>query len=131
MATASATAATAAGEGAAPGAALAEQPRPPRRPSAESSRTPSLPPGPRAHPIVQTLAWAFAPTWLMDACARRGLRRGGGAHGGPARGDLEAAGAGERGDDVARRARAAEPRASGRQVRARAGPPRRGDLRGA
>ncbi len=38
------------------------------RPSA--TRTPSLPPGPRAHPLVQTLAWALAPTWLMDRCAR-------------------------------------------------------------
>jgi len=30
-----------------------------------------VPPGPRAHPFVQTLAWAFAPTWLMDRCAAR------------------------------------------------------------
>jgi cytochrome P450 family 135 len=30
-----------------------------------------LPPGPRAPAIVQTLAWAVAPTWLMDRCARR------------------------------------------------------------
>jgi cytochrome P450 len=34
-------------------------------------RAPSLPPGPRAHPFVQTLAWALAPTWAMDRCARR------------------------------------------------------------
>ncbi|HEV2974852.1 MAG TPA: cytochrome P450 [Solirubrobacteraceae bacterium] len=34
-------------------------------------RVPSLPPGPRAHPFVQTLAWALAPTWAMDRCARR------------------------------------------------------------
>jgi cytochrome P450 family 135 len=30
-----------------------------------------LPPGPRAPAIVQTLAWALAPTWVMDRCARR------------------------------------------------------------
>jgi len=32
---------------------------------------PKLPPGPRAHAIVQTLAWALAPTWVMDRCAER------------------------------------------------------------
>src|ERR1035441_5270357 len=32
---------------------------------------PGLPPGPRAPAIVQTLAWAVAPTWVMDRCARR------------------------------------------------------------
>jgi cytochrome P450 len=30
-----------------------------------------LPPGPKAPPMLQTLAWALAPTWLMDRCARR------------------------------------------------------------
>ena len=30
-----------------------------------------LPPGPRAPAILQTLAWAVAPTWVMDRCARR------------------------------------------------------------
>jgi cytochrome P450 len=30
-----------------------------------------LPPGPRAPAIAQTLAWAVAPTWVMDRCARR------------------------------------------------------------
>ncbi len=30
-----------------------------------------LPPGPRAPAIVQTVAWALAPTWVMDRCARR------------------------------------------------------------
>jgi cytochrome P450 len=30
-----------------------------------------LPPGPRAPALVQTLAWALAPTWVMDRCARR------------------------------------------------------------
>ncbi|HYM55670.1 MAG TPA: cytochrome P450, partial [Solirubrobacteraceae bacterium] len=30
-----------------------------------------LPPGPRAPAFVQTLAWAVAPTWVMDRCARR------------------------------------------------------------
>src|SRR5256886_17529513 len=29
-----------------------------------------LPPGPRAPALVQTLAWALAPTWVMDRCAR-------------------------------------------------------------
>jgi cytochrome P450 len=29
-----------------------------------------LPPGPRAPALVQTLAWAIAPTWFMDRCAR-------------------------------------------------------------
>jgi cytochrome P450 len=31
---------------------------------------PGLPRGPRAPALVQTLAWALAPTWLMDRCAR-------------------------------------------------------------
>ncbi len=41
--------------------------------SARQSRTtePRLPPGPRLPAIAQTLVWAFAPTWLMDRCARR------------------------------------------------------------
>jgi len=30
-----------------------------------------LPPGPRAPAIAQTLAWALAPTWVMDRCAER------------------------------------------------------------
>src|SRR5438874_7141142 len=29
------------------------------------------PPGPRIPALVQTLAWALAPTWFMDRCARR------------------------------------------------------------
>jgi len=29
-----------------------------------------LPPGPRMPAVAQTLAWALAPTWLMDRCAR-------------------------------------------------------------
>jgi cytochrome P450 family 135 len=33
--------------------------------------TRSLPRGPRAHPFVQTLAWAIAPTWVMDRYARK------------------------------------------------------------
>jgi cytochrome P450 family 135 len=32
-------------------------------------RRPKLPPGPRAAPVLQTLAWTFAPTWFMDRCA--------------------------------------------------------------
>jgi cytochrome P450 family 135 len=30
-----------------------------------------LPPGPRASASLQTLAWAIAPTWVMDQCAKR------------------------------------------------------------
>jgi len=30
-----------------------------------------LPPGPRAPATLQTLAWAIAPTWVMDRCARQ------------------------------------------------------------
>ncbi len=37
----------------------------------EPRRDRSLPPGPGMPPIVQTLAWGIAPTWLMDRCARR------------------------------------------------------------
>ena len=33
--------------------------------------TEGLPRGPRAPAVLQTLAWALAPTWLMDRCARR------------------------------------------------------------
>jgi len=32
---------------------------------------PGLPPGPRAPALLQTLAWALAPTWVMDGCRRR------------------------------------------------------------
>jgi cytochrome P450 len=39
--------------------------RPAEAPSA------ALPRGPRVPPIVQTLVWALAPTWVMDQCARR------------------------------------------------------------
>jgi cytochrome P450 len=38
-------------------------------PSATES-PPALPPGPRVPALAQTLAWALAPTWLMDRCAR-------------------------------------------------------------
>jgi cytochrome P450 len=34
------------------------------------ARTDGVPPGPRIPALVQTLAWALAPTWLMDRCAR-------------------------------------------------------------
>jgi cytochrome P450 len=30
-----------------------------------------LPPGPRAPALLQTIAWALAPTWVMDRCAAR------------------------------------------------------------
>src|SRR4029077_19360915 len=51
-------------------------PRAPARPL-QAARVPStrddgrLPPGPRAPATLQTLAWAVAPTWVMDRCARR------------------------------------------------------------
>jgi cytochrome P450 family 135 len=32
---------------------------------------PGLPPEPRASSLLQTLAWAVAPTWVMDNCAKR------------------------------------------------------------
>jgi cytochrome P450 len=38
---------------------------------APAAQTPRLPPGPRAPAVLQTLAWALAPTWLMDGCRRR------------------------------------------------------------
>jgi cytochrome P450 family 135 len=40
-------------------------------PVAPAGPTRTLPRGPRAHPFVQTLAWAIAPTWVMDRYARR------------------------------------------------------------
>jgi cytochrome P450 len=36
-----------------------------------AARIGRLPRGPRAPAVVQTLAWAVAPTWVMDRCARR------------------------------------------------------------
>jgi cytochrome P450 family 135 len=47
--------------------AAAEQPAPTEAPGAPRG----LPPGPRAPAVLQTLAWALAPTWVMDGCARR------------------------------------------------------------
>jgi cytochrome P450 len=38
---------------------------------ARADRRERLPPGSRAPSLVQTLAWAVAPTWVMDRCARR------------------------------------------------------------
>src|SRR5438270_11933230 len=32
---------------------------------------PALPPGPRAPALLQTLAWALSPTWVMDRCSQR------------------------------------------------------------
>ncbi|HEX5307575.1 MAG TPA: cytochrome P450 [Solirubrobacteraceae bacterium] len=31
----------------------------------------ALPPGPRLPPMLMTLVWAFAPTWVLDRCAAR------------------------------------------------------------
>src|ERR1700736_362850 len=39
--------------------------------AAVAAAPPGLPPGPRAPAVLQTLAWALAPTWVMDRCARR------------------------------------------------------------
>jgi cytochrome P450 family 135 len=36
-----------------------------------ASNEPQLPPGPSLPPVVQTLAWGLAPTWLMGQCQRR------------------------------------------------------------
>jgi cytochrome P450 len=49
----------------------------PATPELDSQDTPGahaggrLPPGPRAPSLLQTLAWAVAPTWVMDRCAQR------------------------------------------------------------
>jgi cytochrome P450 len=40
-------------------------------PTALLSPRRGLPPGPRMPAAAQTLAWALAPTWVMDQCARR------------------------------------------------------------
>ena len=40
----------------------------PPRPEPVATR---LPPGPRAPALVQTLAWALAPTWVMARCAKQ------------------------------------------------------------
>jgi cytochrome P450 len=45
-------------------------PRPAPADAPQHSRA-GLPPGPRAPSLLQTLAWALAPTWVMDNCARR------------------------------------------------------------
>jgi cytochrome P450 len=52
--------------------AATKAPLPAAAPSARA-REPwrGLPPGPRAPAVVQTLAWALAPTWVMDRCVRR------------------------------------------------------------
>jgi cytochrome P450 family 135 len=42
-----------------------------REPASGSGVRVGLPPGPRAPAFLQTLAWALAPTWVMDNCARR------------------------------------------------------------
>ncbi len=40
-------------------------------PGSGTLRTGALPPGPRAPSLLQTIAWALAPTWVMDRCAAR------------------------------------------------------------
>ncbi|HTW42699.1 MAG TPA: cytochrome P450 [Solirubrobacteraceae bacterium] len=49
-------------------ATTTSKPRVHRPPATE--RQPALPPGPRLPVLAQTLLWAFAPTWLLDRCAR-------------------------------------------------------------
>jgi cytochrome P450 family 135 len=39
--------------------------------AADGQARATLPPGPRAPALLQTLAWAVAPTWVMDQCAKR------------------------------------------------------------
>jgi cytochrome P450 len=46
-------------------------PSPPPKPTAGPAAPVRLPPGPRASAPRQTLAWALAPTWVMDQCAKR------------------------------------------------------------
>ena len=46
-------------------------PSPPSKPTAGPAVPVRLPPGPRAPAPLQTLAWALAPTWVMDQCAKR------------------------------------------------------------
>src|ERR1700730_14361720 len=43
----------------------------PLAPAASAAAHTGLPPGPRAPAVLQTLAWALAPTWVMDGCRRR------------------------------------------------------------
>ncbi|HWX52016.1 MAG TPA: hypothetical protein VNY34_01905, partial [Solirubrobacteraceae bacterium] len=45
--------------------------RPQRAREAEPAARPGLPPGPRVPALLQTLAWAITPTWVMDGCAKR------------------------------------------------------------
>jgi cytochrome P450 family 135 len=45
-------------------------PPPAAEPPTAAART-GLPPGPRVPAVLQTLAWALAPTWVMDGCRRR------------------------------------------------------------
>jgi cytochrome P450 len=49
--------------------AASDRPSPAR--VAEPELHEGLPPGPRVPALLQTVAWATAPTWLMDRCARR------------------------------------------------------------
>jgi cytochrome P450 family 135 len=42
-----------------------------RAPAPAAGTHTGLPPGPRAPAVLQTLAWALAPTWVMDGCRRR------------------------------------------------------------
>jgi cytochrome P450 len=58
------TPAAVAGQAAAPESASREA-------IARERARPGLPPGPRAPSLLQTLAWAVAPTWVMDNCAER------------------------------------------------------------
>ena len=53
-----------------PGTANGATPGPSTEPAPPASSA-SLPPGPRVPALAQTLAWALAPTWFMDRCARR------------------------------------------------------------
>jgi cytochrome P450 len=50
---------------------LQSPPSPDGAAAALASPLASLPPGPRLPAPLQTLAWALAPTWVMDRCAAR------------------------------------------------------------
>src|SRR5580693_4051615 len=54
-----------------PRAPSQHSPSPPIKPTAGPATPVRLPPGPRAPAPLQTLAWALAPTWVMDQCAKR------------------------------------------------------------
>jgi cytochrome P450 family 135 len=53
-----------------PSATDALAPEAARSAPARNGSRPGVPPGPRVPALLQTLAWALAPTWFMDRCAK-------------------------------------------------------------